>query len=101
MLIFFFKDALSESRIKKPPSGYKNFGKTMEDTSSAGSSPAGKKHTPATIPRTKFTSATPLEQRIAMNKLKQKLDFTEKDEVSECQAHGAVGRGYSRYSLDT
>ena len=59
---------------------------TLEGFASADSSPgpsSQRKHTPATIPRTKFSSATPLEQRLAINKLRQKLDFEEKDEVSD------------------
>ena len=55
----------------------------LDGASSASSSPgmSQRKHTPATIPRTKFTSATPLEQRIAINSLRQKLDYEEAEKV--------------------
>ncbi len=75
-----FKDAMSEPRVKNR-SGQKGNGKSLEDSSSAASTPPTKKHTPATMPRTKFTSATPLEQRIAISKLKQRLEFADRDEV--------------------
>lgn len=74
---------MTEPRGGRNSSKSKGHGKTFDDTSSAASSPGAsqRKHTPATIPRTKFTSATPLEQRIAINRLKQRLDYDEKDEV--------------------
>ena len=79
--------------------------KTLEATSSAASSPgvSQRKHTPATIPRTKFTSATPLEQRIAINSLRQKLDYEEKEKVSIfkdiyiCMPHFSVIMYYAMY----
>ena len=37
-----------------------------------------KRRTPMTLPRTKITSATPHEQRMALRNLKQKLAFEEK-----------------------
>eukprot|EP00794_Sanderia_malayensis_P007218 gene7218-8026_t len=84
-------DAMSDSRIKKNSSGYRNIGKPLEESSSAASSPGVRKHTPATIPRTKFTSATPLEQRVAINRLKQRLDFAEREEDPNAK-QGMSGR---------
>ena len=72
---------MSEPRSNKQSNSFRNTERPLEDSSSAASSPGLRKHTPATIPRTKFTSATPLEQRIAINRLKQRLEFEEKEEV--------------------
>ena len=74
---------MTEPRAGRNSSKSKDHGKSFDDTNSTASSPgtSQRKHTPATIPRTKFTSATPLEQRIAINRLKQRLDYDEKDEV--------------------
>lgn len=45
-----------------------------------------KKHTPATLPRTKFASTASGEaQHRAMDKLKQHLTFTSEDEVTFCE----------------
>jgi len=48
----------------------------------SGSERDHRKRTPMTMPRTKITPATPLEQRIGLNMLKQKLDFNAKKNVA-------------------
>lgn len=45
--------------------------------SSDGSQVNSRKRTPMTMPRTKVTTATPLEQQIALKRLKQRLLFDE------------------------
>jgi len=45
--------------------------------SGGGGSGSARKRTPMTMPRTKITSATPLEQKIALKRLKQRLNFEE------------------------
>ncbi|XP_065059055.1 pericentriolar material 1 protein-like [Rhopilema esculentum] len=84
----------------------KVYSKTLEDTSSAASSPGNsnrKKHTPATIPRTKFTSATPLEQRIAINSLRQRLEFDDQkgNAVNERGIAGASAVLYDQASISS
>ena len=46
-----------------------------EFSSDASNTNVHRHRTPKTIPRTKMTSTTPVEQRLALSKLKQKLDF--------------------------
>ena len=46
-----------------------------EFSSDASNTNVHRHRTPKTIPRTKITSTTPVEQRLALSKLKQKLDF--------------------------
>ena len=51
--------------------------------SSDGSRGNSRRRTPMTLPRTKVTTATPLEQQIALKRLKQRLIFEEQVYLQE------------------
>uniref|UniRef100_A0A8C4NMP9 Uncharacterized protein n=1 Tax=Eptatretus burgeri TaxID=7764 RepID=A0A8C4NMP9_EPTBU len=59
-------------------------GDSREERSKSSSSSDGecRRHTPHTMPRTKFTPQTPLSERIEMESLKQWINFSDYDERS-------------------
>lgn len=67
---------LVASEPRRKPNRRKKTGSNEESgLSSDGSASQSRKRTPMTMPRTKITSATPLEQKIALKRLKQRLNF--------------------------
>lgn len=73
---------LKVSSASEPPKRKPNKSKGGDDESgfsSDGSPNQSRRRTPMTMPRTKVTPATPLEQRIALKRLKQRLNFEDQE----------------------
>lgn len=80
-----YYDALSASEPRKRSNKKKKTTALDEsEFSSEGSPSQARRRTPMTMPRTKVTAATPLEQKIALKKLKQKLTFEKQEGKMNC-----------------
>ena len=81
MYFIMFQGSQSEPRRKVKRSGdiarvTNEDSEFSSDTQTSNTQTSQHRHrTPKTIPRTKLTAQTPIEERVALNKLKQKLDF--------------------------
>lgn len=86
------KEKAGNRREKKSKGKHFEQVKLQDGTSSAASTQPEflrkRRHTPATIPRTKFSAGTPLAERMAMAKICQQLQFDDDDqEVSVVSFH--------------
>ena len=79
--LLFFPVNLKGAAASEPQNKKRNKQKKLNGSesgfSSDGSQANSRKRTPMTMPRTKVTTATPLEQQIALKRLKQRLVFEE------------------------
>jgi hypothetical protein len=95
------KVSASEPRKKSKKNDLNRMTEESEFSSDASNTNVHRHRTPKTIPRTKITSTTPVEQRLALSKLKQKLDFDDNKENVDENIDDASSRNAAATNIDT